>query len=154
MPDRALAPVIGVVLMVALVVILSGVLAVFVLGIEHEDAPPQASLSATIDAEHDRFVFVHEGGDTIQVDRVEIEITIDGEPLDHQPPVPFFSTTGFQSGPRGAFNPASDTTWAAGERASFSMACSNAPKPTRDSRVRVVVFVDDDPIATLVVTPE
>ena len=61
--DRAVSPVIGVILMVAITVILAAVIGSFVLGIGGDvEAAPQASLS--FDAGNDQIT--HNGGDTIQ----------------------------------------------------------------------------------------
>jgi flagellin-like protein len=62
--DRAVSPVIGVILMVAITVILAAVIGSFVLGIGGDvQEAPQASFS--YDSSSD--VIVHEGGDSINI---------------------------------------------------------------------------------------
>lgn len=87
-------------------------------------------------------VLTHGGGAPIDVREISVNVTVDGQPLSHQPPVPFFATTGFRGGPTGAFNPAADSRWRVGEQASFRVASTNAP-PIRDGvRVRVQITLD------------
>ena len=70
--DRAVSPVIGVILMVAITVILAAVIGAFVLGLGGEtQETPQASLS--FDLENDGNVSVeHRGGDTFDRDATRI----------------------------------------------------------------------------------
>jgi flagellin-like protein len=63
--DRAVSPVIGVILMVAITVILAAVIGTFVLGLGDSlsSTSPTASISA--EANTDTITFTHDGGDTI-----------------------------------------------------------------------------------------
>lgn len=149
MTDRAIAPVLGVVLLVVLAAALAGTVAVYLLVGDGTDPPPTAAISATVDVESDEFRFVHEGGDVIDVDDLTIVITVDGEPLTHQPPVPFVGGAGFWGSPSGAFNDAGSTEWSPGERATFTMACTNEPKVTRGSIVHIELVVGETHLATL-----
>ena len=73
--DRAVSPVIGVILMVAITVILAAVIGSFVLGIGGDvEASPQASL--TINSSNH---LVHQGGDTLV--RSEVNFTADGSDI-------------------------------------------------------------------------
>lgn len=110
-------------------------------------ALPTAVLGLSVDG--DRLVFVHRAGDALDVRRLSLVIRVDGEALDHQPPVPFFAAPGFRGGPSGPFNLASEPGWEVGERASFRIAGSNSPTPEAGARVTVTVFVDDRPLSTL-----
>ena len=79
--ERAVSPVIGVILMVAITVILAAVIGAFVLGIGgDQNATPQASISLDADAgdgSDDSTVTIgHNGGQTLQVD--ELQLSIDG----------------------------------------------------------------------------
>lgn len=66
--DRAVSPVIGVILMVAITVILAAVIAAFVLGFGADtEAPPQASIDMDVD------------GDT---DEVTVEVLSTNDPID------------------------------------------------------------------------
>lgn len=85
-------------------------------------------------------VLTHRGGSPIDVGEIRIHVTVDGRPLTHQPPVPFFASAGFRGGPTGAFNPAADSRWRVGERASFRVASTNAPAVGTGDRVRVRIY--------------
>lgn len=77
--NRGVSPVIGVILMVAITVILAAIIGVFVFdfGSSVSESPPQAQFSM-IDGETDEKVLTHEGGDTI--DKNRISVLVDGEP--------------------------------------------------------------------------
>ena len=69
--DRAVSPVIGVILMVAITVILAAVIGTFVLGLTDEvnQTAPTASFTVDgVDADQDNVTVRHEGGDTIEAD--------------------------------------------------------------------------------------
>jgi len=63
--ERAVSPVIGVILMVAITVILAAVIGTFVIGLGEEigDTTPSASFDASTDG--DNVTFTHRSGDTI-----------------------------------------------------------------------------------------
>lgn len=72
--DRAVSPVIGVILMVAITVIIAAVMAAFVLGFgADQEVAPQASWSVSYDSGENNVTFTHQGGD--QVDGTQIDIT-------------------------------------------------------------------------------
>ena len=75
--DRAVSPVIGVILMVAITVILAAVIGTFVLGLGDSlgDSQPTAQLSA--DATAGELTIEHGGGDTIPANELRIQITSD-----------------------------------------------------------------------------
>ncbi|WP_435347996.1 type IV pilin [Haloarchaeobius sp. HRN-SO-5] len=142
---RAVSPVVGIVLLVALTLTVSSVVAVgaFDLATATEPAEPtRASFAATADASTGRITLTHRGGRAVDVDDLRVVVTVDGEELAHQPPVPFFSARGFVSGTTGPFNPAADQRWTAGETASFVVAGTNAPTVDRGSVVVVTLVVD------------
>ena len=81
--EKAVSPVIGVILMVAITVILAAVIASFVfgLGAKAPKSAPQAqltladagdSLSNTTDSDDDVFKLSHEGGESIRCDEIKI----------------------------------------------------------------------------------
>ena len=73
--ERAVSPVIGVILMVAITVILAAVIGAFVIGIgDDQEQVPQASWDYTFIGDGDVEI-THEGGDSINADR----ITVNGE---------------------------------------------------------------------------
>lgn len=84
--DRAVSPVIGVILMVAITVILAAVIGVFVLGMgdQLQESPPNAQVSITdIDVEENNVTFVHNSGDSFTEANTEaIRVTSDGEEVD------------------------------------------------------------------------
>ncbi|MFB6301667.1 MAG: type IV pilin [Haloferacaceae archaeon] len=64
--DRAVSPVIGVILMVAITVILAAVIGTFVLGLgQNVQSTPQASFAFDFDASNTKVNVTHTGGDTL-----------------------------------------------------------------------------------------
>jgi len=136
---RALSPVVGTVLLLAITVVLAGTVGLVVF----EDAPaepaPRATFSLDADATADRIVLTHEGGDALSTTDLTVRVRVDGQPLDHQPPVPFFASKGFHGGPTGPFNAATDPEWSAGEDAGFELASTNDPLLEQGSTVEVTI---------------
>lgn len=147
--NRALSPVVGVVSLVAITVVLAASVGLVVSGSATADPAPQATLSLSADAATDRVVLTHESGETLSTTALTVRITVDGEPLEHQPPVPFFAATGFRGGPSGPFNPATDPGWTAGERAAVRLASTNAPLLDEGSTVGVTISTDGAVVADL-----
>lgn len=110
-------------------------------------APVSLSISFSVDGR--RLTVVNHGGGSLHVRRLSLTVSVDGTPLRHQPPVPFFAARGFRPGPTGAFNVGSDGRLSPGERASVRLAGTNGPLPSRGSQVRVVVRVGDRAVASL-----
>jgi len=75
--ERAVSPVIGVILMVAITVILAAVIGAFVIGIG-EDQEVQPTASFNFDFESDQVTISHSTGDSISAPD-ELDIVIDGE---------------------------------------------------------------------------
>lgn len=80
--DRAVSPVIGVILMVAITVILAAVIGTFVLGLGDQvsDATPSASFQFDYERNHDgtgndSVTISHNGGDTVQGSNVNVTVT-------------------------------------------------------------------------------
>jgi flagellin-like protein len=76
--ERAVSPVIGVILMVAITVILAAVIGTFVLGLgdQVQETAPNAQFNADLDgnATDDyggNLTFTHQGGDTVDAERLE-----------------------------------------------------------------------------------
>ena len=79
--ERAVSPVIGVILMVAITVILAAVIGAFVLGIGgDQNATPQASISLDADVEDDNVTITHNGGQTLDLD--DLQLSVDGDLVD------------------------------------------------------------------------
>ncbi|MDZ5812252.1 type IV pilin N-terminal domain-containing protein [Halorubrum sp. AD140] len=143
--DRALAPVAGVLLLAITVVLAGGVVGVAI--DSPPDPAPTASLSLSVS--DDRVTVTHRGGDALDASELDVRVRVDGEPLARQPPVPFFSAAGFEPGPTGAFNAASDDDWRAGGSASFRVAGTNDPGIEPGRTVVVEVSVEGRQVATL-----
>lgn len=74
--ERAVSPVIGVILMVAITVILAAVIGAFVIGIgDDQQTVPTASFD--FDDDGDEVTITHSTGDSIPVDN--IDVTVDGD---------------------------------------------------------------------------
>lgn len=141
-----MAPVAGV-LLLAITVVLAGGVAAAALDVPTATVAPSAVLS--LSATDDRIAIEHRGGDPIDVTAVTVRVRVDGEPLAEQPPVPFFSASGFRPGPTGPFNSAGDDTLRVGETATFRVAETNDPTPEPGRSVTVAITADGRPVATL-----
>jgi len=78
--ERAVSPVIGVILMVAITVILAAVIGAFVIGIG-EDQEVQPTASFNFDFSSDKITVAHSTGDSIETPD-DLEIVIEGERVD------------------------------------------------------------------------
>jgi Protein of unknown function (DUF1628). len=147
--ERGITSPLATVLLTGVVVGLSGVVATgaFSLADTLDPAPPSASLSGSISG--DRITLVHRGGDPISLRELRIRVEIDGTPLVHEPPVPFFAAEGFCSGPTGPFNRASSDVWRPGERGSFRIATTNEPYPESGDAVEIYLVIHGHLIATI-----
>lgn len=150
MADRAVSPVVGVVCLLAVTVLLAAVVGAS-LGMSPPSAPTAASFEATAEPTGE-IAIVHRGGDSIDPATIDLRIRVDGELLDRQPPVPFFSASGFESAPSGPFNSATTEQWRAGETASLRIAATNSPVPHPGDTVAVRLLVDGQRIAQLETT--
>lgn len=147
--DRAVSPVLAVVLLVGLTVMVAALVGTFLFGQAAALDGPAPRATFSIDAAGDTISIVHERGDAVAVGPLRVEVAVDGEPLARQPPVPFFAAAGFEGGPTGPFNPSSDGNWTAGERASFRVAGTNAPAPEPGAELTVDLFHGENRIASL-----
>ena len=75
-PDRAVSPVIGVVLMVAITIILAAIIGTFVLGLSPGSSQVAPLATVTFD-DSGNLTMQHEGGDTLDLD--EFTLLADGE---------------------------------------------------------------------------
>lgn len=78
--DRAVSPVIGVILMVAITVILAAVIGTFVLDLGQSagQSAPQASLSVDTNTNDETITISHEGGDGLDSSKTRIVVTLAG----------------------------------------------------------------------------
>ncbi len=74
--ERAVSPVIGVILMVAITVILAAVIGTFVLDLGQNagQSAPQASVDVEVDASANEVSISHQGGDDLLADRTEVVV--------------------------------------------------------------------------------
>ncbi|WP_416838456.1 type IV pilin [Haloferax sp. DFSO52] len=140
---------VGSVLVVALVVVLAGVVGVAALDAAESAPDPVRPTVLSASVTDGTLTLTHEEGAPLDVRSLRIHITVDGDSLAYQPPVPFFSARGFRPGPTGPFNSASDPEWTVGESASVAVAGTNDPALTSGSRVVVRVSDGETPIAVL-----
>lgn len=147
--DRAISPAFGAVILVGITVATAAVVGAVVLGEAAALSGPPPTASFDVTAEDDRISISHEGGDAVNVTTLRVEIAVDGEPLAHQPPVPFFAAEGFHGGPSGAFNPEAGDEWTVGETTTLRVAGTNDPALTPGARVTVELFRGEQRFASL-----
>lgn len=146
--DRAVSPVVGVALLAFVTVVLSLTVVAAAPALT-ADPPPAARLTLSADASTDRITIEHVAGDRLDVTELNLTVEIDGTRLEHQPPIPFFATRGFVSGPTGPFNTASPDRWRVGEAASFRIATTNRPGIDDGATVSVTVATDSSIVSRL-----
>jgi flagellin-like protein len=151
--DRAISPVVGVALLVACVITLCTVVGTMVLAYEPLEPASPVLVGAAVDAETDEIRLTLERGGSLDVRELSLVVEVDGEPLAHQPPVPFVGATGFST-PSGPFNAAADPQWERGETAVLPIAGTNDPLPEPGSRVTIRLFETDLPIAVVETTAD
>jgi FlaG/FlaF family flagellin (archaellin) len=147
--DRAVSPLVGSLALVGVTLVLALVVGVTVTAPVDNGPGPRVRVDVAVDATADRIVLEHLGGSSIDVRDLRVVVSVEGESLDRQPPIPFFAANGFVSGPTGPFNSATDPNWTAGERASFAVAGTNAPSIETNDEVRVRLYVAGDLVADL-----
>ncbi len=140
MSNRALSPVVAIVFLLVVTLVLAGTIGAVSIRSVSLHEPKQVAIDLTADAATNRLTFAHRAGESLDVENIDLEIRVNGEPLASQPPVPFFSADGFHAGPTGPFNSASDSTWRSGEVATLELAGTNAPllEPGDEVVVRIV----------------
>jgi hypothetical protein len=153
---RGTAPVVGVVVILAVGLALGGAVAAGAEAVatatgqelgDGTDAPASIAVSLSVDG--DTIAVTHQAGPTLDASRVRLRIAIDGTPLAHQPPVPFFAAEGFRAGPTGPFNVASDGPWRPGETGAVRVAGTNHPEVEPGRTVSVTIYVGDERVATV-----
>lgn len=148
---RAYAPV-AVVLVLVVTVVAASVLALALPSLP-SDPPAQRGIAA--DATDDgRVTLTLVSGDAIDVRDAAVRVSVDGDSLRHQPPVPYFAARGFHGAPTGPFNRAGSDQWRVGESGTIRVASTNTPLPEPGDTVAVRVLVDGQPVATAETTVE
>ncbi|WP_254864040.1 type IV pilin [Halovivax gelatinilyticus] len=149
---RSIAPVVGVVLLLALTVCLGGVVAIAVTSIDPGEPPPRAAIELTVESDSGVIELEHRHGDSLDVRDLDVHVAVEGESLTYQPPVPFFAADGFRGGPTGPFNAEADPRWRAGQTAGVRVASTNAPSIEAGDRVVVTMTTNGAVIARLETT--
>jgi hypothetical protein len=149
--SRGYAPV-AAVLVVAVTVLAAASVAVALPALPGEP-PPQRAISTDATADG-RVAVTLLSGDAVDVQEAEVRVSVNGDPLRHQPPVPYFAASGFYGTPTGPFNVAADPAWRVGETAALRVAGTNAPLPAAGDTVAVAVAVDGRTVATAETTVE
>jgi len=147
--DRAVSPALGAVVLVGITVATAAVFGTIMFGQAAAVSGPPPTATFDLSAEGDRISLSHEGGDAVDVRALRVEVAVDGEQLDHKPPVPFFAARGFHGGPSGAFNPETGSEWRVGETTSFRVADTNEPTLEPGARLTVDLFHGDQRFASL-----
>lgn len=149
---RAVSPVIGVLLLVALTVCLAAVIAAGVGALSLESPGPTATFELSADGDQSSIAIEHVAGDAVDVEALSVTVAVNGTELAEQPPVPYAGASGFNGTPEGPFNSRADSEWTVGERARFSIADTNTPTPTAGDSVTVTLTADGRRIAELETT--
>lgn len=145
--DRAVSPVAGTCLLVGITVVLSAAIGAAAYDVSTPIPSRPVVLSVSASAADDRVTVVHRGGPTLDVRTITVRIEVDGTPLTHQPPIPFFAAKGYRAGPTGAFNSAADPRFGVTERASLRVASTNDPSLAPGATLAVVLFRNGTRIA-------
>ncbi len=147
--DRAGVSIVAVVLVVAVTVAAASTVAA--VAVDPGDPAPVAVVGATA-SQSGEITLTHRAGEPLDPEELELKLSIDGEPLAHQPPVPFFAARGFAPGPTGAFNSAASDPLRPGGSTTFRIAPTNEPTPSAGSTVRIRLWVDGQPVTDVTAT--
>ena len=141
---RAVAPIVGVLALVAITVALAVTVAVGIgfAGDALLESGPNAAFELEADADRSELTVEHVGGDSINVTDLELKLAVNGDRLEHQPPVPFVGADGYRGAPSGPFNPKADSEWRVGETATLRVAGTNDPTIRSGDTISVTVIVD------------
>lgn len=149
--SRGYAPV-AVVLLLAVTVLAAGAVAMALPTMQGEP-PPQRAIA--VDANSDgRVTLTLVSGEPIDVEAATVRVSVDDEPLRHQPDVPYFATKGFYGTPTGPFNVFADANWTVGDSGTLRIAGTNEPRPTVGDTLTVRVLVDGHTVAAAETTVE
>jgi flagellin-like protein len=146
--DRAVSPVIATVLLIAITVVAAVALGVTVFDMFSAEPPPRATFTLSADSATQTITLTHRGGAALDPASLRLRIAVDGEPIAHQPPIPFFASEGFMSGPTGPFNIADEEKWIAGQSASVQLASTNT-QFSAGSVITIRLYIDDYLLITL-----
>ena len=140
--ERAVSPVIGVILMVAITVILAAVIGAFVLqlGDSVSQTAPQASIGVdSITADDNKTVLRHSGGDTVEWDETQLIVEKEGADNNLE-----WAGTG-----SGAFSPADEATIIT-DNGTIATLTTNGTTKDEDSANAFALTSDDRVTITLI----
>ena len=140
--ERAVSPVIGVILMVAITVILAAVIGAFVLqlGDSVSQTAPQASIGVdSITADDNKIVLRHSGGDTVEWDETQLIVEKEGADNNLE-----WAGTG-----SGAFSPADEATIIT-DNGTIATLTTNGTTKDEDSANAFALTSDDRVTITLI----
>lgn len=115
---RAISPVIGVILMVAITVVLAGFIGTFVLSSGSSLNDGQSTAQFSVDNNENQIVITHQQGDTVDLDKVSIQLS--GETVSVNQ-----DYNSLSSDPAIASVSATDTTMSAGDKIQITLSDSN-----------------------------
>ncbi|KAB7512562.1 type IV pilin [Halosegnis rubeus] len=150
---RAVAPALGAICLLAVTLFTSLGVGATAIAFSPAEPTPQATVDLAAAADGS-VTLTHAGGDRLRTDELSVHIAVDGEPVRHQPAIPFVGSRGYVGSPSGVFNSAGDGNWTAGERASLRLATSNAPALSAGSTVTVVLRTERGVVARLSTTAQ
>ncbi|RRJ30765.1 type IV pilin [Halocatena pleomorpha] len=148
MSDRGVSTVVGIIVLVGITIVLAGAFGAMVLTQAPPSEPPQAVFALTADSATQTITLTHESGADLTPETLRLTIAVDGEPIAHQPPIPFFAAKGFIGGPTGPFNSAYEGNWTAGQSASLRVASTNTQFQA-GTMVTVRLYAADQLVASL-----
>lgn len=147
MSDRAVSPVVATVLLIVITLVAAGTVGLTVFDVSL-DEPTRATFTANADSTTQTITLTHRGGAALDPSSLRLRVAVDGEPIAHQPPVPFFAAKGFMSGPTGPFNSAYTGQWVGGQSASVRLASTNTQLQA-GAVLSIQLYTGDQALATL-----
>lgn len=132
---RATLSLLGAVLLVGVTILLAVALTVAASGFALSEPAERVVITVSADSATGWVTIEHAGGPPQDVRSLSVRVEVDDEPLAHQPPVPFYASTGFNGFPTGPFNPSTDPTWSVGEAAAFRVAKTTNDPPLEPGAV-------------------
>lgn len=137
--QRAVVPALGSVLLVVVTILLAVALTTAVIG-ESSTPDPSSTVALELSVDGSTLTVTQTAGEPLDIEALSMQVAVDGEPLEYQPPVPFFFADGFVPESTGAFNPSGSTELTVGESASLTVAETNSPAIEAGSTVTVTLY--------------
>jgi hypothetical protein len=137
---RGVTPVVAIVVLVGVTVLgVAGVTTVVVSLDDRAATAASPTLAVSADADRQAITVSHRGGASFHLENATVRTFVDGEPLAHQPPVPYFAAEGFRGTPTGPFNSGGESLFEPGETGTIQLATTNSPLFDSGDRVTVTV---------------